>query len=63
MNAAIDLALTRDVPAIDSPQEVLGLKPDLAKLAKLPMGGLICTAEGPFDGQDCDIVYRFFAPK
>lgn len=54
----------RDALAIfDSPQTVLALQPDFSKLDKLPPGGLICSAQGRFEDQECDFVYRFFAPR
>jgi len=39
-------------------EEVAGLRPDMAQLAKLDCLGLIVTAPG----RDCDFVSRFFAP-
>jgi len=41
-----------------SEDEVLALKPDMAKLAALECFAVIVTAPG----QDCDLVSRFFAP-
>jgi len=42
-----------------SEDEVLALKPDMAKLAALECFGVIVTAPG----KDCDFVSRFFAPS
>ncbi len=50
---------TRDYLAVfSSAEEVLGLKPDMASLARLDCLGVICTAPGT----DCDFISRFFAP-
>lgn len=50
---------TRDFLAVfSSAEEVLGLRPDFAQLARLDCLGVICTAPGT----DCDFVSRFFAP-
>ena len=50
---------TRDYLAVFADaDEIAGLKPDMAQLAKLDCLGLIVTAPG----RDCDFVSRFFAP-
>lgn len=50
---------SRDVMALfDDEQRVLGLRPDMARLAALPWFGVIATAPG----RECDFVSRFFAP-
>ncbi len=50
---------TRDYLAVlADAEEVAGLKPDMAQLARLDCLGLIVTAPG----RDCDFVSRFFAP-
>jgi PhzF family phenazine biosynthesis protein len=50
---------TRDYLAVlADADEVAGLKPDMAQLARLDCLGLIVTAPG----RDCDFVSRFFAP-
>lgn len=41
--------------------EVRALQPDFAALSTLPQYGTIATAPG--DGEDCDFVSRFFAPR
>lgn len=41
--------------------EVRALRPDFAALATLEQYGTIATAPG--DGEDCDFVSRFFAPR
>jgi PhzF family phenazine biosynthesis protein len=54
-----ELLKTRDFLAVfSSEEEILGLRPDPAILARLDCLGLICTAPG----KDCDFVSRFFAP-
>jgi PhzF family phenazine biosynthesis protein len=45
---------------LSSAQAVRELKPDHAKLAKLPLRGVIVTAKS--DDSRCDFVSRFFAP-
>ena len=45
---------------LESEEAVRGLKPDLARLAKLPVRGLIVTARA---AKEHDIVSRFFAPR
>lgn len=48
-----------DYLLVFSSQEVIAaLRPDLRKIAELPVRGLICTAKG----KDVDFVSRFFAP-
>ena len=50
---------TRDYLAVFADaDEIAGLKPDMAQLARLDCLGLIVTAPG----RDCDFVSRFFAP-
>ena len=50
---------TRDYLAVFADaEEIIGLKPDMAQLARLDCLGLIVTAPG----RDCDFVSRFFAP-
>lgn len=50
---------TRDYLAVFADaDEVAGLKPDMAQIAKLDCLGLIVSAPG----RDCDFVSRFFAP-
>lgn len=50
---------SRDYVALYSTaEEVLALRPDMARLAKLDCLGIIATAPGG----DCDFVSRFFAP-
>lgn len=44
---------------LDSEAEVLECKPDLARIATLPLRGLIVTARGTYPN---DFVSRFFAP-
>ena len=44
---------------LDSQDEVLSCKPDLGRIAKLPLRGLIITARGNYPN---DFVSRFFAP-
>lgn len=46
---------------VDSPRSVHALKPDLARLAQLPVTGLAVTA--PMDGHRYDIVSRWFVPR
>ena len=45
---------------VDSPVALRRLRPDLAKLAALPAGGLIVTAAS--DDPDYDFLSRYFAP-
>jgi PhzF family phenazine biosynthesis protein len=50
----------RDLIAVmDSANSVACLKPDIAKVAALPTGGLIVTAAG---GENVDVTSRYFAP-
>jgi PhzF family phenazine biosynthesis protein len=54
-----ELHKTRDFLAVfSSEEEILGLRPDPALLARLDCLGVICTAPGT----DSDFVSRFFAP-
>ncbi len=54
-----DVHKTRDYLAVfTDADEVAGLAPDMAQLARLDCLGLIATAPG----RDCDFVSRFFAP-
>jgi predicted PhzF superfamily epimerase YddE/YHI9 len=43
----------------DTVEQVLGLRPSMDLISKLPCYGLIATAPG----SDCDFVSRFFAPQ
>lgn len=45
---------------LDSPQAVLAVRPDYLQLGEVPCRGVIVTAKA--DGQEFDLVSRFFAP-
>jgi predicted PhzF superfamily epimerase YddE/YHI9 len=45
---------------VEDEQTVRGLRPDFARLAALPVRGVIVSSQA--DSRDCDFVSRFFAP-
>jgi PhzF family phenazine biosynthesis protein len=47
------------VAVLESPDQVVALRPDLAAIARLPGGAVIVTAQG---GEGADITSRYFAP-
>ncbi|MBI5441612.1 MAG: PhzF family phenazine biosynthesis protein [Deltaproteobacteria bacterium] len=56
----VEVLRSRDYLAVfRSEDEVLGLRPDMAQLARLPVLGVIATAAG----RSHDFVSRFFAPS
>ncbi|NQV82462.1 MAG: PhzF family phenazine biosynthesis protein [Rhodospirillales bacterium] len=56
----LEVLASRDLMAVfETEDQVLGLTPDMAKVAALDFFGVIATAPG----RDCDFVSRFFAPK
>ena len=55
----VDVLAARDgVAVFETEQQVCALAPDMARVAALPVFGLIATAPG----EACDFVSRFFAP-
>lgn len=59
--APVEIFAARDLLAVyDNEDDILPMKPDMAKLSTVKEGfGVIVTAKG----KDCDFVSRFFAPK
>jgi PhzF family phenazine biosynthesis protein len=56
---AVELAAQDSLCVFETEQQVLALKPDMARLAAIDRFAFIVTAPG----SDCDFVSRFFAPS
>ena len=56
------LRAVKNMAVFGSAEEVLGLDPDMSFIKGLEGFGLICTAPGDDYVDECDFVFRFFAP-